>query len=65
MDQGSNSFRDWMTDFDWNPIAPLQQGVFWGSMVHRGFYLGLFGQFKVDDDFQVPYGSSKISFSVK
>ena len=43
--QGSTTTRDWITDADWQPIAPLQQSILWDSQVHRGFYFGLFGEF--------------------
>ncbi|KAI0666297.1 hypothetical protein C8Q78DRAFT_984796 [Trametes maxima] len=58
--KGSNSARDLWTDADWNPIMPLTPGVAWGAKVHRGFYLGLFGQFTTLSDSaptEVPFGA--------
>ncbi|THH30609.1 hypothetical protein EUX98_g3569 [Antrodiella citrinella] len=53
--KGSNSTRDLVTDLDWSPIAPPTPGVVFDAKVHRGFYLGLFGKFKVGDDFEIPF----------
>ena len=54
--QGTNSIKEWITDADWKPMAPLLPGALWGAQVHRGFYLGLFGQYKVDSGVQIPFG---------
>ncbi|KAI0714720.1 Alpha/Beta hydrolase protein [Earliella scabrosa] len=53
--KGTNTCHEWMTDFDFKPIAPLMPDVLWGAQVHEGFYLGLFGPFANDGDVQVPF----------
>ncbi|KAI0768621.1 Alpha/Beta hydrolase protein [Trametes elegans] len=53
--KGSNSIADFVTDMYWKPPVKPTKGVLWGAPTHRGFYLGLFGQFTRKGEKLVPF----------
>ncbi|KAI0072054.1 alpha/beta-hydrolase [Panus rudis PR-1116 ss-1] len=52
--KGSSSLRDWVTDLDWTPLQ-AEGDIAFGSLVHQGFYVGLFGKFTSDGESMIPF----------